>query len=524
MSKPARLYAMLALASAASADAQQLLTTDDGVSLRGTVRLLQGNAATCNVNEENEQDRYEELRVNQGQPLHLWELEFSVYNGSGRDLDHLVAFYGIESQWPPCTNWTERYELEGDYVYIPVQWTSTSGHIQQSGAGMPTRPGQTYSETILLLAFNGVRPQFSDWSVNYNFLDGEVGSSERSIEAPQAGSAVAGSADFEDIVAGDNQSTPPSDEQTERVSCSNWHTPEFYDQPLSAIDIAHCLDAGVDVNAQWPNGLTPLHIALEFDPNTVSAAIVRELVNAGANVNARADQFVDDTVLNRAIRNGKVQAAEVLINAGADLNQAGSTFTPLSEVIRIPDLSSNERMQLILIMIDAGVDVNQAGASPHWYTPLNRAVLSERRSPSESDQLISVLINAGADPNKVVDGGSGPPLWYAVFFDLISSATALLEAGANVHALNSDIPMDGSALHVAKSGAMVELLLVWGANPNALDYYDETPLSFIQDRISSIRECISSGGTSTRSVDECRDELSGYLSASQALRAAGGRE
>ena len=194
MSKLARWYAMLALASAASADAQQLLTTDDGVSLRGTVRLLQGNAATCNVNEENEQDRYEELRVNQGQPLHLWELEFSVYNGSGRDLDHLVAYYGIESPWPPCTNWTERYELEGDYVYIPVQWTSTSGNIQQSGAGMPTRPGQTHSETILLLAFNGVRPQFSDWSVNYTFFDASATPAVAVATAPAVASPPSGAA------------------------------------------------------------------------------------------------------------------------------------------------------------------------------------------------------------------------------------------------------------------------------------------------------------------------------------------
>ena len=173
MKKIIRPFVALVLSSAAGAHAQQLLTTDDGIGLRGTVRLLQSNAATCNVLEANEPS-YEEKRVNQDQPLHLWELEFSVFNGSGRALDHLIAYYDIASPWPPCTNWTERYELEGDYVYLQVQWVDPSGRIQHTGAATPTLPNQTHTETILLLAFNGVRPQFTDWSVNYTFMEGEA--------------------------------------------------------------------------------------------------------------------------------------------------------------------------------------------------------------------------------------------------------------------------------------------------------------------------------------------------------------
>ena len=155
-----RLFLALVLSSIAGAHAQELLTTDDGISLRGTVRLLQGNAATCNVLQANEPS-YEEMRVNQDQPLHLWELEFSVFNGSGRALDHLIAYYDIASPWPPCTNWTEQYEGLGYY-----QWTGPSGRIQHTGTSMPTLPNQTHTETMRVLAFNGVQPQFTDWSVN----------------------------------------------------------------------------------------------------------------------------------------------------------------------------------------------------------------------------------------------------------------------------------------------------------------------------------------------------------------------
>lgn len=168
-----RLLLALVLSSIVGAHAQELLTTDDGISLRGTVRLLQSNAATCNVLQANEPS-YEEMRVNQDQPLHLWELEFSVFNGSGRALDHLIAYYDTASPWPPCTNWTENYQLGAEYDFIQVQWVGPSGRIQHTGSATPTLPNQTHTETILLLAFNGVRPQFTDWSVNYTFMEGEA--------------------------------------------------------------------------------------------------------------------------------------------------------------------------------------------------------------------------------------------------------------------------------------------------------------------------------------------------------------
>ena len=165
------LVIALALGTISAAQGQELLITSDGVTLNGTVRLLRSDAATCNVVAENAGDRYDELKANQGQPLHLWELEFSVYNGSGRSLDHLIAYYSIESPWPPCTNWTNHYEPEG-IATAPVQWVSPSGRIQKTGRATPTHAGETHSETVLLLAFHGVRPQFSDWSVNYRFVDG----------------------------------------------------------------------------------------------------------------------------------------------------------------------------------------------------------------------------------------------------------------------------------------------------------------------------------------------------------------
>ena len=63
MRNPVRLFLALVLSSVAGAQAQELLTTDDGNCLHGTVCLQQGNAATCNILEENDQS-YEVKRVN----------------------------------------------------------------------------------------------------------------------------------------------------------------------------------------------------------------------------------------------------------------------------------------------------------------------------------------------------------------------------------------------------------------------------------------------------------------------------
>ena len=173
--------------------AQELLTTADGVSLYGTARLVGRDAATCNVLEERETaESYERMRINHGQPLDIWELEYSVFNGTGRALDHLTAYYQVESPHPPCTDWDEHWEA-GDYS-LPVDWSGHGGRIQRTGDATPTRPNQTVAETMLVLAFRGVRPHFSDWSVNYTFLDGGAASSAASQQprrAPGSDAAIA---------------------------------------------------------------------------------------------------------------------------------------------------------------------------------------------------------------------------------------------------------------------------------------------------------------------------------------------
>ena len=160
--------ALVVLLIATPAEARRLMELD-GIELRGTARVLTYGAATCHVLEEKySEEDYARLKDNEGQPLDLWQLDFSVYNGSGKALDHLIARYRIESPWPPCTNWS----------YAPgtganeAAWDGDSGQIQRTGEPYSVSPGETVTREILLIAFHEDEPRFARWSMDYNFAEG----------------------------------------------------------------------------------------------------------------------------------------------------------------------------------------------------------------------------------------------------------------------------------------------------------------------------------------------------------------
>ena len=163
--------AVMVLAMPAPAFGQRLLETD-GIELRGTARVVTYAASLCNVLEASHtEEEYERIKANHGQPLDVWQLDFSVYNGSGKWLDHLIALYSIESKWPDCTNWSGDGPgggPSGTYSE-PVQWTGTAGHIQKTGRNV-VAPGATLTATTFILVFHeDPPPQFADWSVNFRF-------------------------------------------------------------------------------------------------------------------------------------------------------------------------------------------------------------------------------------------------------------------------------------------------------------------------------------------------------------------
>lgn len=180
---------LLAVPAASDVHAQRLLEVE-GIELRGTARVVEFGAATCNVVEERETaSSYEQKRASHGQPIDIWQLDFSVYNGSGRPLDHVIALYRIEAEDLPCTNW----DLSASANYsVPVQWSGAAGQIQRSGSR--TAPGETLTTTSHVWVFHDQQPRFEMWNVVYTFAPADA-AAPRPTDAP--GAAAPGSADVE---------------------------------------------------------------------------------------------------------------------------------------------------------------------------------------------------------------------------------------------------------------------------------------------------------------------------------------
>ena len=151
------------LALPAGAQGQRLLEID-GIELRGEAQLVMSGGGTCNVLESD--TAYEARRENDGAPMDIWQLDFTVRNGSGRWLDHLITRFQIESEWPDCTNWDGP---EAGEFPQNIEWADSIGHIQESGRNVVS-PGQTLTETRFLIVLRGdPEPRFSNWSLDFDF-------------------------------------------------------------------------------------------------------------------------------------------------------------------------------------------------------------------------------------------------------------------------------------------------------------------------------------------------------------------
>ncbi|WP_419949440.1 toxin-antitoxin system YwqK family antitoxin [Candidatus Palauibacter sp.] len=182
------LLCPLAVAASTGVLHAQRLLEVEGIELRGSARVVEYGAGTCNVSEERETAAsYEQKKANHGQPVDVWQLDFSVYNGSGRPLDHLIANYRVASENPPCTNWS--WPDAGRYPG-PIEWGDLAGFIQRSGSGNPTPPGETLTDTKYVFAFHDHAPRFDTWSVDYTFAADAPAAGAENPPVPAGGADI----------------------------------------------------------------------------------------------------------------------------------------------------------------------------------------------------------------------------------------------------------------------------------------------------------------------------------------------
>ena len=254
------------------------------------------------------------------------------------------------------------------------------------------------------------------------------------------------------------------------------------------------LKAGADANAARGEGETPLMIAartgnvdavrmlLTFGASVNAreafrgqtalmyaaaenhAAVVKLLIELKADVNGRTAHYdfpkltggnggiIHDrpegglTPLFVAARQGAIESAELLADAGADLSTTEPQygFTPMQTAI------FNGHYDLAARLIDRGADVNDGRFTPPSRCATWRPTATARTRPRSTRTLSSLdiikrLLARGADPNRpytkkipprqaqgdIVVTPGATPLYRAMKATDLATARVLLDAGAN---------------------------------------------------------------------------------------------
>ena len=287
------------------------------------------------------------------------------------------------------------------------------------------------------------------------------------------------------------------------VDCEAWNTREFF-RAATAADVSACLAEGSDPKARDGDGWTPLHAAVWWSG---SSEVVRTLLAAGADLNARSDRgrsplsmsmsmlrnqratiflpiLVEALVVagtNPTVRDDRgathlhyvaaghadPAATETLLAAGADVGaQTEDGDTPLHRAA-----AYNRNPLVIEALLAAGADV--AARDNFDRTPLHEAAES-----NENPAVAEILLEAGA-PVAARDQLNNTPLHSAASIEFdgnLAVLEVLLAAGADVatHGFIGYTPLHEAAAN--ENPAFVEVLLAAGADVAARNREGGTPL------------------------------------------------
>jgi ankyrin repeat protein len=194
---------------------------------------------------------------------------------------------------------------------------------------------------------------------------------------------------------------------------------------------------------------------------------VQALIQADPKLVADKDSR-GDTPLHAAALHGQLTVAQILLDAGANVNAKNNygAFTP-EDLGKI--LWSSSHQDPVSLLSVHGLDSRD---TLNGYTPLDLALFAARHK-----ELVQLLVAKGADVNARAASGATPLFW-AVLRDQKDDAAFLLEHGADVNATDAygDTILD-CALHL-QYGSMIQMLVDKGADVNAMDQSQHRPLTY----------------------------------------------
>ena len=163
-------------------------------------------------------------------------------------------------------------------------------------------------------------------------------------------------------------------------------------------------------------------------------AVVRTLVNAGANVNRRCSTGL--TPLHWAVKSGLLQSVVLLVEAGADVNAQTGALGRLTPLMMVARLNSDHGLAVVNALLSAGADIDSTNCS--YATALNYAV------EADSLPIAQFLLEQGANPDGRVSAEppiNTTPLYEATSIGSRAMVVLLLKWGASVNRTVERIPL-----------------------------------------------------------------------------------
>ncbi|KAG5276632.1 hypothetical protein AALO_G00107870 [Alosa alosa] len=150
------------------------------------------------------------------------------------------------------------------------------------------------------------------------------------------------------------------------------------------------------------SGISPLHLAAQYNEDEVLEVLLQAGYDANAPLSPDRSSMYQDrrtTALYFAVANGNLDAAEMLLEAGANTNQ--DTFNPLLVAVR------QGNIQMVRLLVEHGADVN--ARMPNCQLAFPAVVLLCVRYPA----MLKLLLDHGCDAQACFqcqcDSNSHPP-------------------------------------------------------------------------------------------------------------------
>jgi ankyrin repeat protein len=272
-----------------------------------------------------------------------------------------------------------------------------------------------------------------------------------------------------------------------------------------------------DVEAEGPNGETPLHAAARSGHHDVVAL----LIDRGANIQAR-DEARAMTALHTACIFGRSETVRLLLDRGCDIEDRDKAWseTPLIaasssgalDVVRLllqrgaqinavdgkgrtalMKAAAFDKVDTVRALVAAGADVRHKDEEDQ-YTALHYLCCTEERY-EEGVRIAELLLERGAKTNEPDSDGLTPPDCAVSYGHEDLAALFVKKAGVEL----TQYQLDKALLHCASEGnfheKVAQMLIKAGASLNCRDSEGNTPLIHAAERadVMAVRFFASSG-------------------------------